>query len=32
VIAAREKHYPGTVDRDLLCVDTTLDVEAAAGI
>ncbi|MFL6837806.1 MAG: ribonuclease HII [Bradyrhizobium sp.] len=32
VIAAREKHYPGTVDRDLLSVDTTLDVEAAAGI
>jgi ribonuclease HII len=32
VIAAREKHYPGTVDRDLLCVDTTLDVEAAAGM
>ncbi|MFL6791194.1 MAG: ribonuclease HII [Bradyrhizobium sp.] len=32
VIAAREKHYPGTVDRDLLSIDTTLDVEATAGI
>jgi ribonuclease HII len=32
VLAAREKHYPGTVDRDLFTVATQIEVEDSAAI
>ena len=32
VVAAREKHFPGMLDRDLFSVETQIGTEASAAI